>query len=222
VIAFFFAAENVLFSAAICLMLLIGVLEGVGTLLGAGISHMLDSLVPDIDMDAPDVAAGGGLSGFLGWLCVGRVPLLILLVTFLTVFGIAGLVMQSVAAHALGTPLPGALVALPAFAAALPGTRWLGSAFARFMPHEETYAVSRNSFVGRVAVLTQGRADQTLAAEARLKDAHGRTHYVRVAADVAGETFDQGEQVLLVRNDGALFRVIRAGGALADPPRHHP
>ena len=219
-IAFFFAAENLLFSAAICLMLMIGVLEGVGSLLGAGLSHMLESLVPDVDIDGPDAAAGGGLSGFLGWLCVGRVPLLILLVAFLTAFGLSGLIIQSVAAKMLGAPLPGALAAIPAFAVSLPCTRWLGRAFARVMPHEETYAVSRGSFIGRVAVLTQGSADDVLSAEARLRDAHGRTHYVRVAADIAGERFTQGEQVLLVRNDGALFRVIRASGALAEEPRH--
>ena len=85
------AGENQLFSIALMIMFLIAVLEGVAMLLGIGLFAFLDSLLPDIDIGtdidgAIDLDATGppsSLSRILGWLHVGRVPILILLVTFL-------------------------------------------------------------------------------------------------------------------------------------------
>ena len=87
----------------VIIMLLIGAVEAFG--LGASAVHL--------DAHA-DVDGGGDL---LGWLGVGRVPLLMLLVVFLALFGLAGLAIQQFAG-----PLP-LLIAVPAaVAAALPLT----------------------------------------------------------------------------------------------------
>ena len=47
-----------------------------------------------------------------------------------------------------------------------------------------------------------------MAAQARVKDAHGRTHYLMVEPDVDDEVFEEGAQVLLVRKLGAFYRCI--------------
>ena len=218
---FLAAPQNLPFTVALCVMLGIAILEGVGTLLGAGLSSLLDSLVGEIDFDVDadaDVDAdvhgpghvGGGLfTGLLGWLRFGRVPVLVLLVIFLVAFGLAGLVLQGVLHGATGWLLPASVAWLPAFAAALPTVRGLGGLVARVMPKEETSAVSRQSFVGRIAVIVLGTSRRGEPAQARLRDQHGRTHYIMVEPQEDRDEFEAGTQVLLVQVVGPRFRAIR-------------
>ncbi|SDK45733.1 YqiJ family protein [Microbulbifer yueqingensis] len=200
---------NLLFTAALVLMLMIAVMEGVMTLIGVGISDLLDNLLPDFDLNAdmPD-STGGGLTRLLGWLRFGEVPALILLVAFLVGFGVTGLLVQMFAESLFGFLLPAWLVAIPVFLLALPQVRAVGNFLRRFAVGDETEAVGRSSFVGRVAVITIGEAAAGSPAEARFSDEFGTIHYVMVEPD-GDEIFSQGEQVLLVEERGARFRVIR-------------
>jgi len=79
---------------------------------------------------------------------------------------------------------------------------------ARIMPRDETSAVSRDSLVGRVAVIVTGEAAHNSAAQARVRDEHGQVHYVMVEPDNAADTFKQGSSVLLVRHAGAKYFAI--------------
>ena len=47
-----------------------------------------------------------------------------------------------------------------------------------------------------------------LAAQARVRDALGRSHYLMVEPDLDDEVFEEGAQVLIVRKAGAFFRCI--------------
>ncbi|GAA5524554.1 inner membrane protein YqiJ [Microbulbifer aestuariivivens] len=208
--AFLLQDGNQLFTGALVLMLMIAVLEGVMTLIGAGLSELLDNLLPDmdVDLDTPDTEPGGVLTKFLGWLRFGEVPALILLVALLVSFGITGLVIQMFAVSLIGILLPSWLLAIPVLLLALPQVRFVGNVLRRFAVGDETEAVARKSFVGRVATITIGEARSGSPAEARFSDEFGTTHYVMVEPDV-NEVFTQGEQVLLVEERGVNFRVIR-------------
>ncbi len=212
------------FFTALGLMLGIAALELVSVLLGMGLSAMLENILPDslspadgLDADGPDVDgpdadgphAGGGLSGILGWLCIGRAPLLMLLVVFLTVFGLMGLAAQALALNALGRPLPAILAALPAAFLGLLAMRGFGRAFAQFFPRDASDAVSGETFIGRVAVIVRGEARKGFPAEAKLRDQHAATHYLLVEPDVEGEVFHAGDEALLVSHVGGRFRAIR-------------
>ncbi|MEM9174935.1 MAG: YqiJ family protein [Myxococcota bacterium] len=212
------APQNVAFSIALAVMLGIAAIEGVMTLFGAGLSGVLDSLVGDFDLDADvdldgdagvDAVPGSGLMTYtLGWLRVGKVPMLVLLVIFLTAFGLSGLALQEAVRDVTGGFLPGSLAWIPAFGVAIPSVRLFGGWIARIIPKDETSAVSARTFVGRVATVTLGTAAEGEPTQARLADEHGRSHYVMVEPDLATDRFETGEQVLLVRQDGARFRVI--------------
>ncbi|AOS96469.1 Inner membrane protein YqiJ [Microbulbifer aggregans] len=208
--AFLLQDGNQLFTGALVLMLMIAMLEGVMILIGVGLSEVLDNLLPDmdIDLDAPDAEPGGVLTKLLGWLRFGEVPALILLVAFLVAFGITGLLIQMVVASFIGSLLPSWLLVLPVLLLALPQVRFVGNVLRRFAVGDETEAVGRKTFIGRVATITIGQATTGSPAEARFSDEFGTTHYVMVEPD-AHETFGQGEQVLLVEERGASFRVIR-------------
>lgn len=228
---FLLQPQNLVFGVALALMLGIAILEGVMTVLGAGLSGLLDNLLPeglqadfdldlDSDIDGGDVleaASPSALSRLLGWLCVGRVPVLVLFVAFLLSFGLSGFVIQKVVFALTGGMLPGWIAWLPALMLAMPPTRWIGRAVARLVPSDETSAVSVDSFVGRTAVVTLGTAKKGQPAQARLQDRYGQSHYVMVEPDSDGEAFPSGSSVLLVRRVDSTFRVIaNSNAALAD------
>ncbi len=200
-LSFLISGDNVPFVAALVLMLLIGVVEATG--LGAGLAagEALDGLDLDGDTNVETPS-------LLSWINVGRLPLLMLVVVFLFAFGMTGLVGQSVVAALLGAPASWLLAVPVAFAVALPVTRVFGRGVARIMPRDETSAVSRDSLVGRVAVIVTGEARHANAAQARVRDAHGQTHYVMVEPDNVAEVFAEGASVLLVRHAGAKYFAI--------------
>lgn len=225
---FLTTAQNAPFSIALGVMFALAGVEALGVLLGLGVSDFLDSLLPDldvdldadldvdvdadIDVDADAVGASGPgpILAALGWLRVGELPALVLLVLFLICFGIAGLTLQWALHTGLGVLLPARIAWVPAFLASIPLVRWSGGWAAKLIPKEETSAVSRETFVGREAEIVIGTARVGAPTQARLQDEHGRSHYVMVEPDDEAESFAQGERVLLVAIASPRFRIARA------------
>ncbi len=209
------AGPNLPFAVALCVMLVIAIVEGVAMLLGAGLSDVLDSMLPEIDLEVDFDAdlPPSTFSRLLGWLRIGHVPVLMLLVVFLTAFGLIGLVLQSFANGLLGTYMPAIVAVIPAFFLSLPVVRVAGGVLGAIMPADETDAVYSDSFIGRTATITLGEATLGSPAEAKLTDEHGHTHYVMVEPDVAGTSFAQGSSVLLTEQNGAVFKAIVSDSA---------
>ena len=209
---FLTASPNLPFTVALAIMLFLAAIEGIGFLVGIGVFDFLDSLAPDFDASAFDSSELAGMSladRFMGWLHFGRVPVLILLVVFLTAFGVLGLALQGVFARVTGMLLPGALASLAVFPMTLPVVRVFGGWLARVLPKDETYVASQEALVGRVATIVLGEARARSPAQARLKDAFGQMQYVMVEPDAADEVLRAGEQVLLVARAGATYKAIR-------------
>ena len=219
---FFLAAQNGPFLVAGVITLVIVVVQVVGLLFGLAISEALDNLLPDLDVDADidldadvdadvDADIGGDETGIFervfGWLNIGRVPVLVLLIIFLTSFAVIGYVIQSFTLGVIGL-LPGLIAGGIAFAVALPITRTASRLFARIIPREETYAISLDELVGRTARVTLGPVDRRTPGKARLTDAHGNVHFVRVRAARKNARFDVNAEVLLVERHGAVFEAI--------------
>ncbi|WP_333608595.1 YqiJ family protein [Arsukibacterium sp.] len=207
------ASENMLFSIALLLMLLIGLLEAVALLFGASVSSSLDGLLPEVELsphtEVGQLDADSALSRFFGWLRIGEVPLLMLLVVFLLSFGLLGLIIQSLLHSLLGSMAPAWLAAPAVFTLSLPLVRFGGGLLQSIMPRDETTAVSSDSLLGRVAIITLGTAKHQYAAEARVKDQHGYQHYVQVEPDNPAEMFEQGAEVLLLTRQGAVYKAIK-------------
>ncbi|WP_239483363.1 YqiJ family protein [Burkholderia sp. MS455] len=202
---------NAPFVVAIALMIVIGVLECVSMLLGLSLTeHAGNLLVLHFGLDHADGGPDASVVGqFLGWLHVGRVPLLILLILFLLGFSVLGLALQTSLQAVAGFMLPTALAVGLATVAALPFVRHTGKFVARFLPQSETTAVSEADFIGRTARIVTGEASLGNPAEARLVDEHGQQHYVRVEPDEAGRAFAKGTTVLLVsRISGSRYHAI--------------
>ncbi|KVV60455.1 hypothetical protein WK90_02550 [Burkholderia cepacia] len=204
---------NAPFVVAIALMIVIGALECVSMLLGLSLTeHASHLLVMHFGLDHADggADADAGIVGqFLGWLHVGRVPLLVLLILFLLGFSVLGLALQTSLQAVAGFMLPDVLAVGLAAVGALPFVRHTGKFVAHFLPQSESTAVSEADFIGRTARIVTGEASLGNPAEARLVDEHGQQHYVRVEPDEAGRTFAKGTTVLLVsRISGSRYHAI--------------
>jgi hypothetical protein len=198
----FLAPETWPFAAATLLLLLITAVEGLALLFGTHLSGFVDHMIPD--MDHVDSALDRALS----WLHFGRVPVLVLIVLFLATFALTGFALNMVVHWLLGVWLT-SLISVPiAVITALPIVRILGAGIARAIPKDETYAVTLDTLVGRVATIVNGTARAGYPAQAKVPNQHGQTLYVMVEPD-SGGTFESGTSVLLVRQiSGTRFAAI--------------
>lgn len=197
----FTAPETLAFGIGFALIVGIALLEGAGLLVSMSPSNLIDDWLPDLHGD-------GALDRVLGWLHVGRVPALVLLLLFLTGYVLFGYSLQMVAKGLFGGYLPGWMAGLLAVPSGLATVRGLGALIAHIIPRDETSAVSEQTLLGRVGVVTGGLARRGMAAQARVKDALGRSHYLMVEPDLDDEVFEEGAQVLIVRKVGAFYRCI--------------
>jgi hypothetical protein len=215
-ITFILDSHNFPFTIALLTMVGIALLEGITTLLGFGLSSMLGHFLPDIDaqpdleVDHPDTPhAGTSLGHLLNWLNVGRVPVMVLLVIFLTIFGLLGYALQAVCWNIIGQMLPGLLAALLSLLLSLPVVRILGKFLGKLMPNDETEAISAETFIGRIATITLGTATKGRPARAKFQDNYGTTHLVMVEPENVEEVFNQGDKVVLLEQLGGKFLAAR-------------
>jgi hypothetical protein len=190
-----FAAETWPFTVATFLLLLIAIVEGIALVVGSSLSQSLQHLFPD----AGDLHAGP-FDRALDWISFGKVPLLVLVVLFLASFALTGFALNLVVRQLFGFWVPPLIAAVAAFLISLPIVRIAGTGIARFIPQDETYAVSFDSLVGRVATIVTGTARVGYPAEAKVPNEHGQMLYVMVEPEAEGMTFQRGERVLLNRH----------------------
>jgi uncharacterized membrane protein len=199
----FLAAETSPFLVSALVMIAIAVLEGVGLVAGVSATHWLDHMLPQAH-------GGEGMTdSWLGWLHVGRVPMLVIIVVLLASFSIVGFA-GNLLVHALtGHYVPRILSVPAAFFASVPVVRISGSLLQNVLPRDETFAVSIDSLVGRIATIVNGNASMGRPAEARVTNEHGQTLYVMVEPDLEDASFGPNHSVLLVRRvGGKRFRAI--------------
>jgi hypothetical protein len=182
------APESWLFTSALCLMLMIGIVEALGL---GGIGSDGGSL----DSDNP----------LFAWIGIGQLPLSVALIVFLGIFGLGGLILQEIVSAWTGARLPWLPASVAAAAVAVPATGLLARVVARILPADETTAVSLDSLVGRRGHIVLGIASLHLPARAKVRDAFGHSHYVLVEPHLAGEVLREGEEILLVAREAGSF-----------------
>ena len=186
-----FAPETWPFTVATFLLLLIAIVEGIALVVGASLSQSLQSLLPDHEVHA------GPFDRALDWMSFGRVPLLVWVVLLLASFALTGFALNLVVHELFGLWAPPLIASIAAFLIALPIVRLTGAGIARVIPRDETYAVSFDSLVGRVATIVTGTARVGYPAQAKVANEHGQMLYVMVEPEAEGMTFQSGERVLL-------------------------
>lgn len=201
--------ENISFAVALAIMAMLGILELINLFVG-GVSDWLDQLLPEslLDHDTDlHVDASGAFVSFLAWLYVGRVPVLMWLVVFLAIFGITGLVLQSVWFGITASYLSAVLVSFIVLVLSLPLVRFASQGLYKVLPKDETTAIHSDTMIGMAAQIILGEARQGYPAQAKLTDQFGQVHYVMIEPD-QNQILAQGSEVLLVSKEGTIFKAI--------------
>lgn len=206
------APQNFVFGVAIMLMLLLFILELMAFMIGGG-NDWVDGFLPDslteahAEIGIDNVDAGIAIR-FLSWLYVGKVPLLMLLVLFLAIFGLTGFVLQSLVFSVVGVYLPMLVAGMVVWFLSLPLLRLSAKGLYKILPRDETSAIEISELIGRVGVVTLGTATHDQSAQIRVKDTHGQNHYVMAFSDTE-DVLKQGDTVLLVSQTGVNFKAIK-------------
>ena len=223
----FTSPNTVLFMIALAVVLGLFIIEILSALFGGSLLS-IGTDAPDLDIDldfdlsadiGADVAVGDALDGvdtadvgtsggLFTWIGARDVPFLIWLVSFLTLFGLAGLVLQSVLQSLFGFQLPSLAAAALAMVPALAVTRVIANWVALIMPKTETTALKARHLGGYHGTITQGTAARGRPAEVKIRDRHKNIHYLRVEPLHDEDSFPQGTDVTLIRKRGDKFYVI--------------
>lgn len=185
---------NFWFSISLIAVFFVFILELVSTVFGVSLLGLGDDFA---ELD------GEGLlnTSFANWLNINKVPFLIYLVVLLTLFGLAGLIINGITASALGFTLP-AFVSVPlAFIISLLVTARTVKIISGLLPSVESSAVNSDDFIGSVAEITIGKASRGNPAEAKFTDHYSQPHFVLVEPFEEEELFTQGERVILVKKN---------------------
>lgn len=204
--------SNVVFSIALGVMLFLGIVELLSLLMG-GLSDWLDGLLPeglngDMHTDIHLDAGSTSIIKLLSWLYVGKIPVLIWLTVFLGVFGASGLIVQNTLHAFTELYLPVWMASMGMLFLCLPLVRMVAAGVYRIMPKDETTAINHEDLIGRVAQIVLGDAKLGAAAEAKVVDRFGQTHYIMVEPD-AEDILVQGSMVLLVSQQASGFKAIK-------------
>jgi hypothetical protein len=198
------APENTPFMVALGLLVLLALSQ----LIGIGVS---DHAHVDLDGDH-DLSIGESMASLLG---LGRLPLMAWLSLMLACFALGGLTMQHILLGLMGDMLPAWPAGGIALVGALPLTGLLARPIARIWPQDETTAIDIDSLLARRGHIVIGTAARGSPARTAVKDRFGVVHHVMVEPHVDDMTFDEGEEVLLVRREGELFYAVETNGPIS-------
>lgn len=205
--------SNLFFSVSLCLMLLLGIFECLLLILGASTQGFLDQFIPDglseakslgVDLDTEHSV----FVQFLDWLYLGRVPVLVWLIIFLTVYALFGFTMQALYFSFTQQYLAIWIAAPACLFLCMPFVRISAAVIAKFLPQDETTAIHSEELIGRTALIILGEAKQNYPAQAKVIDQFGQTHYVLVEPEL-DIIFSQGQEVILTQKTVNGFQAIQ-------------
>lgn len=202
--------SNIFFSVSLCLMLLLGLVEALLLIAGATTQGFLDQFIPDQLFEAqhPDLNLESNPSIFvqlLDWLYIGRIPVLVWLIIFLTTFGLFGLITQGLFFKFTESYFPLWIIAPASLILCMPIVRIVSATIAKVLPQDETTAIHSEELIGLNAEIILGEARLNYPAQAKVKDQHGLTHYIMVEPET-DLVFTQGQTVLLTQKTKIGFQ----------------
>lgn len=201
--------QNSAFFISIIIMLSMAVIEFISLAIGISVSEAVDNILPDFDMDLDtdvdgvDIGAGSHL---LDWLNFGKVPFLVLVILFLTIYGLTGFSIQTIFFNTFQSLLPGVIAGVITVIPTAILVHFFGNFISKIIPQIETTAVKIDTLKGKIAEINIGTASFNNPAEAKVKDKYGKVHYVRVVPGDPEEKFTKGEKIVLTILEDGIFK----------------
>lgn len=216
---------NLIFTVPILLVIFYLILQIFGLTLDIGGDADVDVGDADIDIDADmdvdvdvdaDMDIDTDFSVFeraLGFINVGKVPLTIIVSTFLLFWGVSGFMLNGIILNVLGE-FPSAFIMAScgvALVIGIIGTKFLSGIIARIFPTVETYSSSNQSLLGQVARVVSGEVT-TGFGRAKVNDPYGNTLTVFCKIPEGKEVPKRGDEIVLIDYDPSdkKFEVVKA------------
>src|SRR5690606_27841047 len=163
--------SNIVFSISLSLMLMFAALVCILLLLGGGSQHIFEQFLPEEPLQpeiSPDQSPGV-FSKVFDWLFLGRLPLFILRVIFLTSYGLCGLLMQRVIRRLTRRLCSVWLFAPACVFLGMRVVRFLAKAASKVLPQDETSAIHSDELIGRIESIILGDATVHSPAQANVR-----------------------------------------------------
>ena len=176
--------------------------------------------VPDFHAE-PSHGAPSLLEEALSFFGVGKVPLSVILMTFLITFAVVGWGANELLRPVLRTPAAFFPISCgAAVVVGLGGTKLLAGTLGRYIRPIETAALGRGELVGRIA--TTSLPVDTRFGTALVRDEYGTLHKVTCRVAEGAQAIPKGQTVLLVRFVPVKEPGRRAGGHYVVEPYNVP
>lgn len=207
-------SSNLFFSISLCLMFLLGIVECLLLIVGSSSQGFLDQFVPEqlLESHHPDWDINtehGAFVQFLDWLYLGRIPVLVWLIIFLTVYALFGFIVQSIFFHFTQSYFSIWIIAPASLFLCMPIVRICSAVIAKILPKDETTAIYSDELIGRSATIILGEARLNYPAQAKVKDQFGQVHYILVEPET-DLVFQQGQTVILTQRTRNGFQAVAA------------
>lgn len=204
-------ASNIVFSICIVLVFMFGILETLLLCFGGGSQDFLAQFLPDnSSIKEPELhltEPQGALQQFLDWLYIGRLPLLIWLIIFLTIYGLSGLVIQALLLKLTDSYFTAWLIAPACLFLVMPLVRLCAKNLEKILPKDETTAIYNEQLIGRTALIVLGHARLNSPAQGKVYDQFNQVHYVLLEPE-EDIVLHQGETVILTQQTKVGFKAI--------------
>lgn len=208
IVQFLFLDDNRAFLSFFLIVGALVILEVISMVLGSSLSELGNLLhidKPEIAKpDKPEFGGKDGVAGFLDWMNAGHVPFTVFFATTLMAWSILGFILQWIVFKIFGVAGPWALMVPMALIPTIMCTRELTRWMAYLVPREFTTAVFLESLEGKVGPVTI-QANPMAPGQAKVKDDHGQTHYVRIVPE-GDEELKQGDDVVLLDSTNHIFK----------------
>jgi hypothetical protein len=235
-LSYILAGYNVWFTAPIVFVFLFAILqlilgnfdlEGAEADVDADVDIDVDAGVDanadaEADLDAAGASGGGGfLASVFGFLNIGKVPLMVVLMTLLSIWGITGLAVNEFlgvggASPRLGiTPQAALSISfVAAFLCSVFGTRYVALGISKLFPESE-HAVTYEDLVGLTGRVISGRVTPTFGT-ARVQTPNGAELTISCRILQNEDPPLKGDAVILVDYDprSKIFDVTRTDDSL--------
>jgi len=190
----------------------LGIIECLLLIIGSTSQGFLDQFIPDqlLESQHPDVNLNAEHSffvQFLDWLYLGRIPVLIWLIIFLTVYALFGFIVQTIFFQFTQNYFSIWVIAPASLFLCMPIVRICAAVIAKILPKDETTAIHSDELIGRTAHIILGEAKRNYPAQAKVIDQFGQTHYILVEPEL-DIIFQQGQRVILTQRTQVGFQAI--------------
>jgi len=204
--------NNTYFATLLVVVLCISLLEGIMSVIGFGLSNLIDTVFPDIDLDIDSIdnSSTNSFTELFGWVNKGKTPVVMFIIIALLTIGLTGLFIQHTMLLITGSQLPSIIIIPLGTFLGFILTRYVSDFIGKIMPKEETEAVSRDSFIGNIGIVVSNSIHKDLPGEIKVQDIYEKTHYFNAFTN-GEEILSQNEKVLLVGlNDSRTkFEIIK-------------